>query len=172
MKISAQLVGPDDEQQKIELDVSDLKASDGELELPPQLNPEVYQYSVKIFRGRDMDIDTSFWGFKDVIDPFITVTIGDHSCSTDVKKDTISPEFNQTIWIPLNLPSMVQNIKLELKSRSLDGSDIHLATEHLSIHLFEKENIFKQFYWVNFFTSINVQNSIGKKMVEGLIDGN
>lgn len=76
-----------------------------------------------------MKIDTSFWGFKDVIDPFILVTIGEYSCKTEIKKDTSEPEFNETIWLPMTLPSMVQYIKLELKSRSLDGSDIALATE-------------------------------------------
>lgn len=29
-----------------------------------------------------------------------------------------------------------------------------------------------QFMWVNFFTSCNVESSIGKKMIEGLIPGN
>lgn len=76
-----------------------------------------------------MDIDTSFWGFKDVIDPFIQVTIGEFTDKTDIKKDNINPEFNQTIWLPITLPNMVQNIKLELKSRCLDNSDLLLATE-------------------------------------------
>lgn len=41
MKISAQLVGPKDDQQKLELDLSDFKGNQGNLLLPPQLNPEV-----------------------------------------------------------------------------------------------------------------------------------
>lgn len=43
MKISAQLIGPNDEQQKLDLDISDYKGTQGDLLLPSQLNPEVYQ---------------------------------------------------------------------------------------------------------------------------------
>lgn len=41
MKISAQLIGPDDDQSKLELDISDLKSAKASLMLPPQMNPEV-----------------------------------------------------------------------------------------------------------------------------------
>jgi len=41
MKISAQIIGPSDEQSKLELDLSDYKSAKGQLMLPPQLNPEV-----------------------------------------------------------------------------------------------------------------------------------
>jgi len=44
-----------------------------------------------------MDINTSFWGFKDVIDPLIRVTLGEYSMETDSKADTTNPEFNETL---------------------------------------------------------------------------
>jgi len=77
MKISAQLTGPSDEQSKLTLDISDYKTSSGKLILPPQLNPLVYQYLIKIFRGRNMNIDTSFLGFTEAINPRIRVTLGE-----------------------------------------------------------------------------------------------
>lgn len=43
MKISAQLIGPKDDQIKLELDVKDLNCTIGDLLLPPELNPEIYQ---------------------------------------------------------------------------------------------------------------------------------
>lgn len=97
MKISAQLIGPSDEQSKLELNISDYKGSKGQLVLPPYLNPIVYQYSVKIFRGRNMDIDTNCYGLKDVIDPLVRVTLGEYSLETDAKHNTANPEFNETL---------------------------------------------------------------------------
>lgn len=108
MKISAQIIGPSDEQSKLEMDLSDYKNAKGQLMLPPQLNPEVYQYSIKIFRGKSMDINMSFWGFTDVIDPFIKVTLGDHCLQTDVKNNDTNPTFNETLFIPMTIPSMTQ----------------------------------------------------------------
>jgi len=43
MKISAQLVGPNDDQQLLSLDMTDYRSSQAKLMLPPQLNPLVYQ---------------------------------------------------------------------------------------------------------------------------------
>lgn len=74
-----------------------------------------------------MEIKTTFLGFNDLINPFIVVSIGEYSKETEVKEDTTEPIFNQTIWLPMNLPSLVQNIKLELKSCSI-SSIITLAT--------------------------------------------
>jgi len=47
-----------------------------------------------------------------------------------------------------------------------------LATENLLIQFLEMKKMWGQFMWVNFFTSCNVESSIGKKMIEGLIPGN
>lgn len=67
---------------------------------------------------------------------------------------------------------MTQFIKLELLSRQPDMTKILLATEFLHIQFLEQKEIWGKFFWVNFYTSVNVQNSIGRKMVEGLVEGN
>jgi len=92
-----------------------------------------------------MDINTSFWGFKDVIDPVIRVTLGDYNQVTEVKKDTTNPEFNETIYLPCTVPSMVQYIKLELMTLQLDGNMVPLATELLSLHFLDTNKIYGQF---------------------------
>jgi len=73
MKVSVQLCGPDDQSSSLKIDLQDVKDQNVQLLLPPQLNPVVYQWSIKIYRGRNMRIDAD-WFSK--IDPFIRVTIG------------------------------------------------------------------------------------------------
>jgi len=48
MKISAQLIGPKDTQNTLKLELGDINSADVELILPPELNPKVYQWTIKI----------------------------------------------------------------------------------------------------------------------------
>jgi len=61
MKISAQLTGPKDNQSQLKLDLSDMKDSNVHLRLPPEINPIVYQWTIKIYRGRNMHIEADWW---------------------------------------------------------------------------------------------------------------
>lgn len=66
MKMSAQLIGPKDEQNNMKMNLSDIKDPNVKLLLPPELNPVVYQWTVRIYRGMNMKIDAE-WFSK--IDP-------------------------------------------------------------------------------------------------------
>jgi len=48
MKISAQLIGPKDQQKTLEMNLDDERDANVELILPPELNPQVYQWTVKV----------------------------------------------------------------------------------------------------------------------------
>jgi len=146
MKISAQLVGPDDQSITLNINLNDSKDPNVPLLLPPQLNPIVYQWSIKIYRGRNMRIDAD-WFSK--IDPFIRVTIGKNSIDTEYRDNTENPEYNTNLYIPSNFPSMIREIKFELMDKETIGEKL-LATAHLNIKEFEKLNSWNQFFWLNF----------------------
>jgi len=80
MKVSCQLIGPADEQNQLKFNPSDIKDPTVRLMLPPQLNPKVIQWTIKVFNGRNMKIEGVEWFSK--IDPLVRVTIGSHWLET------------------------------------------------------------------------------------------
>lgn len=111
MKISGQIIGPDEEQKQMKIDLSDMRDATIKMILPPELNTVVYQWKIGIFNGRNMKIDCD-WFSK--IDPMIRVTIGENTYDTKHCDDTNDPEFNFNIYLHSNQPSMIQHIKFEL----------------------------------------------------------